>query len=102
MGHLRKIKRASRRRPPGSARPSNDAPVQYIDLDRRELEAILEHAKTAPMSQDEYDKLHAVVETLVFLTAELEKKRVSVQRLKHLLFGGHDGDDAKGDEEDSR
>jgi transposase len=39
------------------------------------------------MSQAEYDKLHAVVETLVFLTAELEKKRVSVQRLKQLLFG---------------
>ena len=85
MGHLRKIKRACR--PPGSARPPNDGPVQYIDLDRRELEGILEHAKTAPMSQDEYDKLHAVVETLVFLTAELEKKQVSVERLKHLLFG---------------
>ena len=51
MGHLRKIKRASRRRPPGSAQPPNDGPVQYIDLDRRELEGILEHDKTAPMRQ---------------------------------------------------
>jgi len=43
-------------------------------------------AKTA-LSQDEYTKLHAAIETLVFLTTELEKKRVSVQRLKQLLFG---------------
>jgi hypothetical protein len=33
------------------------------------------------MSEEEYQKLHAAMETLVFLTQELEKKRVSVQRL---------------------
>lgn len=52
-----------------------------------ELEAILERSKTTPMSEEEYQKLHAAMETLVFLTQELEKKRVSVQRLKQLLFG---------------
>lgn len=57
-----------------------------MELDRSELEAILERAKTA-LSEEEYSKLHAAMETLVFLTAELEKKRVSVQRLKQLLFG---------------
>lgn len=57
-----------------------------MDLDRQELEAILEHAKMA-LSEEEYTKLHAAMETLVFLTTELEKKRVSVQRLKQLLFG---------------
>jgi transposase len=51
------------------------------------LEAIIEHAKTAVLSQDEYTKLHAAMETLIYLTQELEKNRVSVQRLKHLLFG---------------
>jgi len=56
-------------------------------LDRSELEAILERAKTTPMSEAEHAKLHAVVETLVFLTQELEKKHVSIQRLKQLLFG---------------
>jgi transposase len=55
-------------------------------LDRSELEAILEHAKTA-LSEDEYNKLHAAMETLIYLTQELEKNRVSVQRLKKLLFG---------------
>ena len=56
-------------------------------MDQSELEAILERAKTTPMSEEEYGKLHAAIETLVFLTTELEKKRVSVQRLKQLLFG---------------
>jgi transposase len=56
-------------------------------LDARELEAILERAKTSPLSEEEYGKLHAVVETLLFLTRELDKKRVSIQKLKQLLFG---------------
>ena len=51
-----------------------------------ELEAILTRVKSS-LSPEEYDKLHAALETLLFLTRELEKKRVSVQRLKQLLFG---------------
>jgi transposase len=39
------------------------------------------------LSQAEYAKLHAAMETLIYLTQELEKNRVSVQRLKDLLFG---------------
>jgi transposase len=87
MGNLRKIKRASRRGHPWPAPSPAAGGVETIDLDRQELEAILEHAKTKPMNEEEYGKLHAAIETLVFLTTELEKKRVSVQRLKQLLFG---------------
>jgi hypothetical protein len=65
-------------------------------LDRSELEAILERAKTTPMSEAEHAKLHAVVETLVFLTQELEKKHVSIQRLNAVALRGHDGDDSQG------
>jgi len=86
MGHLRRIKRACRGQPPGAAQPQADGPAERIDLDRSELEAILERAKTA-LSEEEYTKLHAAVETLAFLTQELEKKHVSLQRLKQLLFG---------------
>jgi hypothetical protein len=39
------------------------------------------------LSEDEYETLHAAMETLIFLTQELEKNRVSIQRLKKLLFG---------------
>ena len=86
MGNLRRIKRACRNPPPWSARPAGGG-SQRLELDRSELEAILERAKTTPMSEAEHAKLHAVVETLVFLTQELEKKHVSIQRLKQLLFG---------------
>jgi transposase len=51
-----------------------------------ELEAILERVKSS-LSPEEYDKLHDALKTLLFLTQELEKNRVSVQRLKQLLFG---------------
>jgi len=87
MGALRKIRKMCGSLPPASATPKPPGRVERMDLDKGELEAILERAKTTPMSEAEYAKLHAVVETLVFLTQELEKKQVSVQRLKQLLFG---------------
>ncbi len=94
MSALRKIRRHSgkrRRRQPSRARQTSDGAAgpgspERIDLDRSELEGILEHAKTA-LSEAEYDKLHAAMETLIYLTQELEKNRVSVRRLKQLLFG---------------
>ena len=66
-------------------RPSKQDP-ERIDISISELEEILGHAKTA-LSEDEYSTLHAAMETLHFLTCELDKKRVSVQRLKQMLFG---------------
>jgi transposase len=83
-------KRSQRQRRPvrrTSSKPAGSGGPERIDLDRSELEAILEHAKTAALSEAEYAKLHAAMETLIFLTQELEKNRVSVQRLKQLLFG---------------
>lgn len=86
MGNLRKIKRACRRSHLPVARPQQDDGSERIELDRDELEGILDHAKTA-LNEAEYAKLHAAMETLIYLTQELEKKRVSVQRLKQMLFG---------------
>jgi transposase len=86
MGALRKIRKSCGNLPPASAPPRPPGRVERMDLDQSELEAILERAKTA-LSEEEYAKLHAAIETLVFLTQELEKKQVSVQRLKQLLFG---------------
>jgi transposase len=51
-----------------------------------DLAAILEHAKTA-LSDAEFATLQGAMQTLAFLTRELEKKSVSIQRLKQLLFG---------------
>ncbi len=94
MSALRRIRRQSgkrRRQQPSPIRQRSDGPArpgspERIDLDHSELEAILERAR-ASLSPEQYDTLHAALETLLFLTQELEKKRVSVQRLKQLLFG---------------
>jgi transposase len=87
MGNLRKLRKAIKNPGLTPAPGHGQGRVERIDLDRTELEAILERAKTTPMSEAECAKLHAAVETLVFLTQELEKKHVSIQRLKQLLFG---------------
>ena len=87
MSGLRKIKMMGGSLPPAQAKPQGQGGPERIDMDRQELEAILEHTKTAALSEEEHAKLRAAMETLIFLTAELEKKRVSIDRLKQLLFG---------------
>ena len=86
MGNLRRIRKQTSKisRPP--AKPTGPGGPERIELEMSELEAILERVKSS-LSPEEYDKLHGALETLLFLTQELEKKRVSVQRLKQLLFG---------------
>jgi hypothetical protein len=51
-----------------------------------ELAAIVERARAA-LSQEDHGKLKAAVDTLAFLTRELETKGTSIQRLRKLLFG---------------
>ena len=41
----------------------------------------------APLSADDYAKLKAAMDTLVFVTAELQTKQTSLDRLRRLLFG---------------
>jgi transposase len=73
---MKRAKRGKKRRKP--------AEVQTVDL--QELEGILERAEAA-LSEEDCERLRGAVDTLVFLTLELEKKGVSIQRLRRLLFG---------------
>jgi hypothetical protein len=57
-----------------------------LELSMKDLEAILEHARSA-LSEEEFATLQGAMQTLAFLTRELEKKSVSIQRLRQLLFG---------------
>jgi transposase len=59
-------------------------PPRAVNVD--ELEAVVERARAA-LDQKDYETLKAAMETLAFLTRELEKKGVSVKRLQRLLFG---------------
>jgi len=52
-----------------------------------ELKAIIERAKVGTLSEEDTEKLEVAVDTLAFLTQELEKKGVSLKRLRKLIFG---------------
>lgn len=51
-----------------------------------EIKAIVERAKPA-LSAEEYATLVQAVDTLVFLTRELEAKGTTIERLRRMLFG---------------
>jgi transposase len=58
--------------------------IQRIDVDLAEVKQIIERAG---VSDDDRAKLFGVVDTLAWVTHELEAKRASIQRLRKLLFG---------------
>ena len=86
MSYQRKFRRQLQKAGRRPSKATVSSGPERIELQMSELEAILERVKSS-LSPEEYDKLHGALETLLFLTQELEKNRVSVQRLKQLLFG---------------
>ena len=60
---------------------------ERVELSMDTLEAILEQARSKPLSEEQYNQLKGVLNTLGRLTQELEKKRTSIFRLRNLLFG---------------
>ena len=66
--------------------PPRPAPPR-IELRFDELGAIVERARQAPLSPEDHAKLKAAMDTLAFMTAELEAKRASLDRLRRWLFG---------------
>ena len=61
--------------------------ISPLELNQQELEKILERALTAPLAEDDYQKLHAVLETLAYMTQLLENKNTTLQRLRQIIFG---------------
>ena len=57
------------------------------ELRIEELKAILERAKDAPLSAEDHETLEAAIDTLAYLTRELEAKGASIARLRRLIFG---------------
>lgn len=70
-------------------RPTNKRKKQVVDsIPLSELKGIISQIKSgAPVNAEDIDKLDAAVDTLAVVTGELEQKRVSVARLRRLLFG---------------
>jgi len=59
---------------------------QAIELKMEDVTAIVEKAKAA-LSAEEHSKLKAAMDTLAFLTQELQTKKTSLERLRKMLFG---------------
>lgn len=72
----------------------NKPKSERLELGMEELEAIVERTRAA-LSEEEHHHLKAALSTLVRLTQELEKKRTSISRLRHLLFGPRSEHSAK-------
>jgi transposase len=63
---------------------TREKPIERVDME--ELESILEETK-ASLSEEQHRKLKLAVETLAFLTSEIEDKKTSIRHLRKLLFG---------------
>ena len=59
---------------------------QRMDITREELRQLLEHARPA-LSEQEYQRLQAALDTLVYLMQLLENKNTTIARLRQWLFG---------------
>lgn len=66
---------------------SGRAILERRELKLEQLDAILERARNSPLTGEDYKTLKSAVDTLAFLTAELQSKRTSLERLRKLLFG---------------
>ncbi len=67
-------------------RASSKAQTRRRELRLEELAAIVERAKSS-LTEEEHAVLKAAVETLAFLTQELEAKGTTIERLRRLIFG---------------
>jgi len=60
---------------------------QRRDVRHEELGAIVDRAGAAALGAEDVAKLRAAVDTLALITAELERKGTSLDRLRRMLFG---------------
>jgi hypothetical protein len=59
--------------------------IEVLDIRREELNALLEHARTALPEQD-YLQLKALIEGLSYLTELIADKDTTIRDLRQLLF----------------
>lgn len=66
---------------------SKDEPTGHEEIGLDELKAIIERTATGPLDEQDRQLLLSVSETLCYVTDQLEKKSISIARLRKLLFG---------------
>ncbi len=58
---------------------------KMIELDAGELRTIVERTKTSALDAEDHEKLKVTIETCLWMMAELEKKRATLDRLRKSL-----------------
>lgn len=66
---------------------SQDGPSEQDEISLDQLKAIIERAREEPLNEQDCQLLLSVSETLSYLTDQLAHKRISIARLRKLLFG---------------
>jgi len=83
---LLKVRASSKDSSPSSEVGKDDADPR-TEVGIAELEAIIACSEKGPLSEQDRQLLLSAAQTLRFLTAQLEKKSISIAALKKLLFG---------------
>jgi transposase len=60
---------------------------ERIELSVQEIAAIVERTQTAALSAQDHAKLKAAIDTLALVTAQLQTKDASIERLRKMIFG---------------
>lgn len=69
-----------------TAKPARGSPAPLSSSQVAELSGIVERTREA-LSSEDHEKLKSAISLLGFLTAELQSKQTSLERLRRLLFG---------------
>ena len=70
-----------------SSAGSTVSSTERIDISISKLKAIIDRSEKEPLSDEDRQILLSVSETLHFVTEQLDKKSISLARLRNLLFG---------------
>lgn len=62
-------------------------PQPRIEVDSQQLQQLLERLKSRKLEEQDYELLEGMIETWQFICSSLEKNKLSIKRLKRILFG---------------
>jgi transposase len=71
----------------GQKRAAPAPDLKDLEIPAQELKAIIDRARSGPITEAEAAKLKAVISTFELLKAELKSKSTSIERLKRVIFG---------------
>jgi len=69
------------------SRKKQQSPPEHIEVSVEEISAIVERTQTGALSAQDYAKLKAAIDTFALVTAQLQTKDASIERLRHMIFG---------------